>query len=881
MVLVLAALASIGACAGDPPGSAGSVTLAMSTDLTIDDDIATVGLYLQQLDGTRVVNTWGWTQNAECDANHLCTIKFPATFVVGAGAAQSTVRVRVVGFGKDRAPVVMRESRFQVATDKVNAVRFPLLWVNSGVVSDGAQGVDLAGTESGALSFDPFSRWNDGCVSTDGTPQTRDDRGECVSVDSFALTENYDPDAGLGDDKQACLDPKVCFGEGERRFRTAGLHDEIGGCSLEVPYAVDARSVNIALIVPPSEPGYLVDDLRIRPLALGTSAEACAGNARCAQATASGAENLFFPSAVCTKLRRAGGDNPSFLVSLRCPSRTVDEPICATWNISEGTVPAEAPRPAPAESPATSFEVTGITGALTSFATQGAELVLGSREADHVTAHRFVAPPYAATSTPKAADAVYTLPQDSTMELLRVSTPRPNVGPNGAIDEYSEAYALTAPDRISYLPPGGGPAVPVRFAIDCTNPQDHWQPYLGNAHIRAVSMARIDATAKDNAARLQQIADEGGVGDLITPKLLGAIGLGIISYERDDANHPGQTEWMNTVGVVGSPLLSGQLHFGAADSLRDSSPDPTCIQVFTTVRHDGDPGNNRCDGVDGGTCCSTGPCAGVFAGAGGPLGRSTEIAPNELGNFIPFATNFAAADPAKQFRWCGMEDGQFLIDKIGTAITQGGMLTDLPQTAISCFNEYFDYTKGSLAVGSLAIGGGFRSADDQDDRKLFALLDPDADTRRLTLFETTQSLFKKDADGQYIRTDAGNRSHQERLWHEIENKVFATPQPGTHIVSYSGDGGQTNVVCYVAETPTVACYDQDGRPVSLPLDTGFVSAIHLDDTSLTDDENNLYIALQCTPEKEHPAGRVFVYRVPWTSITGAGVRDPLPNPCRR
>lgn len=869
---VLAAALSL-SCTGDHQAAPGSVTLGMSTDMVIDDDIAVVGLYIRQLDGPRVVNTWGWRQEAECDAQGLCKIQFPATFTIESGAADSRVHVRVVGFDASSAPVVMRESRFAVPTDGTSLLRLPLLWVNSGVVTDRSPGSAVAAGDDGKLPFDPFARFADDCNDPE---KTRDERGECVSIEGDAQIESYDPEQGLSEPKAPCLDPVACFADGERRFRTTGLRDEVDGCSIEIPAAIDAKLVNVALIVANDLPGYRVDDMHIRPLANGSAVEACAGNARCSGRAAGGAENVFFPAAVCKKLRSAGGAEPSFLISTRCASRDVRTQLCASWNQSTGTVPQQPPRPAPQSSSASSFEVTGLTGELTSFSTQGAELLLGSREANGVRVHRFVAPPFGTPAA--AATRSYELPPGSMAELLRVSTSRPNLGPNGTHGHYSEGYAVTAPDRISYLPPDGGTPLPVRLAIDCTDPTSTWYPAIDNSKIRAISMARIDATAKDIAERTRQIAADGGVGSLVTPEVLGSMALAIVSIERDDDDQPGKTVWKSTVGMAGSALLSGQLKLGSASSVKYSSPDPTCIQLFPTTDHDGDPGTDRCAGLDGDECCESGPCAGVFDGSG-PLGLSTEIAPNELGNFIPFDAELGI-DQEKEFRWCGMEDAQHLIDTVGKAVLGGGPLDALPPTPIACFTEYFDYPKGPLWVGSMAIGGGFRSPDGVDERKLFTLLDPGKSSRRLTLFETSQSLFVKDANGQYVRGELGNRQHQERQWREAEGRVFAKPEPGTRIVSYSGDGGQTNIACYVAETPTVACYDQDGKPVSLPLDTGFVSRIQLDDTNLDEAEANLYVALQCKPRSSDPVGRVFVYRLPWSSLTGAEAREPLPNPCR-
>lgn len=862
-------------CQGDHLAAPGTVTLGMTTDMVIDDDIATVGLYVRQLDGTRVLNTWGWRQDAKCDDSGVCQIKFPATFVIESGARDSRVHARIIGFDHAQNPIVMREARFRVATEGATALRLPLLWVNSGVVQDHGAGRDIAAGEDGALPFDPFVRFRDDCPAE----QTRDDRGECVSIDSDAALETLDPLVGLPDPKAPCLDPVACFSDGERRFRTSGLQDEANGCSLEVPAAIAADRVNVAVVVPDEVPGYLVDGMRIRPLAAGSAVVACAGD-RCSGATGAGAENVLFPPAVCRKLRDVAGPDPSFLISTRCASRDVRTPLCASWNLSVGTLPADPPRPAPTNTSSSWFEVADLRGTLSSFSTQGADLLLGSSEADAVRVHRFAAPPFGQPA--RAADLVYDTPIGSTAELLRVSSSRPNLGSNGAHEGYSEGYVVTAPDRIAYLPPAGGAPVPVRLAIDCTDPNSRWIPAFGNAKIRAISMARVDATSRDIAARLRQIAEAGDVSALITPETLGSMALAIVSFERDDSGRPGQTEWMNTVGVAGSALLSGQLRFGSAANVKYSSPDPTCIQLFPTTRHDGDPGTDRCVGIDSSTCCQTGPCAGVFDGSGGPLGVSTEVAPNELGNFIAFDREFAAAEAEKDFRWCGMEDAQFLIDTIGQAVIGGGSLDNLPPTPISCFSEYFDYDKGPLWVGSMAIGGGFRSPDEVDQRRLFTLLDPTSSKRRLTLFETSESLFLEDANGEYVRSELGNRQHRERSWRELEGRVFAKPERGTRIVSFSADGGATNVACYVAETPTVACYDQDGKPVALPIDTGFVSRIFLDDTNLRDDEANLYVAVQCTaaaqPDPARKDGRVFVYRLPWSSLTTG--QETLPNPCR-
>lgn len=175
-------------------GERAGIMLMMRTDMAVPEPVDSVGVYLEQINGSkrRVVKV------IEVKASEDGVVRLPGTLAVNSDRQEDTrLRVRMVGYDKLGTPLAMREARVAVPTVGVKVLRLPLLWLNTDDVDDkdpsaGGPRITNAGgmtllQEQTAGAVDAFARFrSDYC----GDEQTLDDQGACAPID-IVLEEDW------------------------------------------------------------------------------------------------------------------------------------------------------------------------------------------------------------------------------------------------------------------------------------------------------------------------------------------------------------------------------------------------------------------------------------------------------------------------------------------------------------------------------------------------------------------------------------------------------------------------------------------------------------------------------------------------------------------
>lgn len=311
--LSLALLSCTGA---DEPG----LVLAMSTDLIVPEDVHSVGLYMQHLepDG-KVRRRWTFAASPIFDGTNY-VVRFPATLAVASRKVDGDrLRTRVVAFtnGPDGlTPLVMREARTTMPTDRAAVLRLPMLWINAGTVTDHAPGAGI-----GNDTTDPFSRFESDCPAE----QTRGDSGECESID--IPLESLSAPAETPE--TACFRVDEVFGPGADLVRAEIPAN--AGCAIALGRSFDASRTQVALV---TASGYEVGADRVRPLPRSAF-------------EVRGASLQLTPRA-CADLSTAR----AVLVSERATDASV-ETVCANWTNAPAPVPVSPAVPSPVTPDAT------------------------------------------------------------------------------------------------------------------------------------------------------------------------------------------------------------------------------------------------------------------------------------------------------------------------------------------------------------------------------------------------------------------------------------------------------------------------------------------------------------------------------------------------
>ena len=311
-VFVWTALLPLALASCTEESSEPGLILSMSTDMIVPRDVQSVGIYIQHLEGSgRVRRQWTFSAAPIFDGKDY-VVRFPATLTVASRkVGDDRLRTRVVAFTGDPStpvPLVMREARTAVPTDRAAVLRLPLLWINAGTVADNAPGLGV-----GDESADPFSRFDSDCPPE----QTRGDSGECESIDV--------PLASLPDRSEtpqtACFDVTAVFGPGADLVRADAA--TVVGCSIPLGASFDPARTQVALV---AASGYEVGSERVRPLPRG--------------AFELKGSSVALKPRVCAEL----GKVAAVLVSQRATDATV-ETICSPWTEEPDAIEVAPPLP--------------------------------------------------------------------------------------------------------------------------------------------------------------------------------------------------------------------------------------------------------------------------------------------------------------------------------------------------------------------------------------------------------------------------------------------------------------------------------------------------------------------------------------------------------
>ena len=203
------AFAAVSGCNGKP---AAGVFLSMSTDMTVPSNVETVGVYLQYTNADGIAHQESW-EVAPIAVGNEFRVYFPATLGVQSnGDPRTTLRTRVVAYQNvagARVPLVMREARVQVPTDRVGVLRLPLLWMNG---DDTTDATPQAGgpTDNPGLqgTVDALARFGS---AECGPDQTLGDDGACRSIDlDPAALPTYDDSAADAGPRETTTNAGQC-----------------------------------------------------------------------------------------------------------------------------------------------------------------------------------------------------------------------------------------------------------------------------------------------------------------------------------------------------------------------------------------------------------------------------------------------------------------------------------------------------------------------------------------------------------------------------------------------------------------------------------------------------------------------------------------------
>ncbi len=288
---LLGSVLAFAACSSDETKPRGQLMLAITTDLSITQDMNQVGVQVFDQNGLIL-------SSQDLDILPAGDVAMPGTLaIVPPNAGGQSVRVRVTAkqtqadMTKER---IVREAIVKVPTDRVALLRMPLHWLCD---------VDAA----------PTCDKNDTCKG-----------GLCVAADQdLNDLPDFTPDQVFGGgDAQGqgsyCLDAEGCFADKAVLPRPTNAD-----CSVPLPAGADPASLNVALVLPGASAGHCIKGPS-GTLEDGTCFVPLDSDA--AEGFAIVGKKILLPPAACSRPAVSG-----VAVSTSCRTKDLSVPICGPW----------------------------------------------------------------------------------------------------------------------------------------------------------------------------------------------------------------------------------------------------------------------------------------------------------------------------------------------------------------------------------------------------------------------------------------------------------------------------------------------------------------------------------------------------------------------
>jgi hypothetical protein len=326
--------------------------LGVSTDLVVDDDFDSVGLF---------VSVRGEVKLARVEeVKPTGSVALPGTLsITQPSDAATPVHIRVAGYKKGQV-IAVRDAITTVPTGRISLLRLPVQWLSSGSKISGKQRSDTGATPAGAgvtLKADPigaasnfpeFAPYFEGLVVPCAAGETLVD-GTCAPIDVSGLlipsTNNEHAAQLFGgavgiDDKGApqggsCFPVEECFAESEE----VSLESLGADCALPIS-SVPTSQVNFAIQRKTrGEMKFVVPLDYVETPGKHTSGGFYEKEGK-----------YHLPKAICERALGRRDDIAALRVSTTCKSKTAATPTCGLWS-AVNTKQQAAPRPASTSRP--------------------------------------------------------------------------------------------------------------------------------------------------------------------------------------------------------------------------------------------------------------------------------------------------------------------------------------------------------------------------------------------------------------------------------------------------------------------------------------------------------------------------------------------------
>lgn len=341
--------------------------LGIRTDLKVPDKVDSVGIYMQRIEDGRATTLAPIEVKAQYGPSGK-EVHLPGSLAIeNPGHPNVRVRVRIVAYDGAGAPLVMREARVQVPTNRVASLPMPLLWLNTDDVKDadpsagGPVPVETQGLrplQEGGHPVDGFGRFrSDFC----GDEHTLDDRGACADIEiDVAGLEDYTPGAPLPDLETSGDRGAPATGEGvaQRPFCPANessLCFDLARCLASGDDDPNYRPIEIAAdrieglgtancsVVLDGVPAMSVTDVALGVKTSETEGATCTTGGACfiALDETSGAtldaasRRLTLPPGVCRKASK--GSVLAVVASPLCKRRKAEQVTCSNQSCMDGS----------------------------------------------------------------------------------------------------------------------------------------------------------------------------------------------------------------------------------------------------------------------------------------------------------------------------------------------------------------------------------------------------------------------------------------------------------------------------------------------------------------------------------------------------------------
>jgi hypothetical protein len=222
-------------CSNEEIKPRGELMVAVSTDLSIVEDMNQVGLEVFDEQGRTL-------DKRDLDILPAGDFGMPGTIaLIPPDAGGQRLRVRVSAksaSGNDATTSIVREAIVRVPTDRIALLRMPLYWLCKDQVKPDGQAY--------SSSCDPNQTCKEGvCVPADVAANDMPDYSAALVFGGG----NAHGDGGY------CLDVDTCFGKTDVLPKPSDTD-----CSVPLPKGTDPDSLNVALVLPPNTDGHCLDD---------------------------------------------------------------------------------------------------------------------------------------------------------------------------------------------------------------------------------------------------------------------------------------------------------------------------------------------------------------------------------------------------------------------------------------------------------------------------------------------------------------------------------------------------------------------------------------------------------------------------------------------